>query len=82
MADTPAWKEHIDSRPDVLAGKPCIRGTRVSVEAILDTLSDTGTVSATAAEFPRVSEDDVRAALAYAADVLHNDDLVFLPSPG
>jgi uncharacterized protein (DUF433 family) len=51
----------------VLAGKPCIDGTRVSVEAVLDTLSVTGSIAATAAAFPRVSEADVRAALAYAA---------------
>lgn len=61
-----------------MAGKPCIDGTRVSVEILLDTLSVTSSVAATAAAFPRVSEADVRAALAYAADALRNDDLEFL----
>ena len=81
MKEAPIWKGRIESRPDVLAGKPCIAGTRVGVEAVLDTLSVTGTISATAAEFPRITEDDVLAALAYAADMLRNDDLEFLSSP-
>ena len=81
MKEAPIWKGRIESRPDVLAGKPCIAGTRVGVEAVLDTLSVTGTISATAAEFPRITEEDVRAALAYAADMLRNDDLEFLSSP-
>ena len=73
-----AWHGRITSRPDVLGGKPCIGGTRVSVEAVLDTLGATGSITETVAEFPRLSEDDVRAALAYAADALRNDDLEFL----
>ena len=78
METAPAWHGRIMSRPDVLTGKPCIDGTRVSVEAVLDTLSVTGSIAETAAAFPRVSEADVRAALAYAADALRNDDLEFL----
>ena len=78
MERAPAWHGRLTSRPDVLAGKPCIDGTRVSVESVLDTLSVTGSIAETAAAFPRVSESDVRAALAYAADALRNDDLEFL----
>ena len=75
---SPDWKDRIVAQPEILAGKPCIRGTRVSVETILDTVAVTGTVTATAAQFPRLSEEDVRAALAYAADALSTDDLEFL----
>ena len=75
MNTTPLWYGRITSRPDVLAGKPCVEGTRVSVEAVLDTLSVTGSLADTAAAFPRLSEADVRATLAYAADALSNDDL-------
>jgi uncharacterized protein (DUF433 family) len=78
MEAAPVWHERITSRPDVLTGKPCIDGTRVSVEAVLDTLSVIGSIAETAAAFPRVREADVRAALAYAADALRNDDLEFL----
>lgn len=76
------WQGRIDSRPDVLAGKPVIRGTQVSVEVILDTLGSTGTIAETAAAYPHITEEDVRAALYYAADVLNNDDLECLPVPG
>jgi uncharacterized protein (DUF433 family) len=78
MRTAPAWHGRITSRPDVLTGKPCVDGTRVSVEAILDTLSVTNSIAETAAAFPRITEADVRAALAYAADALRNDDLEFL----
>lgn len=80
MTGFPIWQDRIVARPDVLAGKPCIRDTRVSVEAILDTVAVTGTVAATAGQFPRITEDDVRAALAYAADALSTDDLEILAS--
>jgi uncharacterized protein (DUF433 family) len=80
MRTAPTWHGRITSRPDVLAGKPCIDGTRVSVEVILDTLSVTNSIAETAAAFPRITEADVRAALAYAADALRNDDLEFLVS--
>jgi len=73
-----SWHGRITSQPDVLGGKPCLDGTRVSVEAVLDTLGATGSIAETAAQFPRIAEDDVRAALAYAADALRNDDLEFL----
>jgi uncharacterized protein (DUF433 family) len=81
MSYAKLWEGRIDSRPEVLAGKPCIRGTRVSVEVILDTLSATGTIADTVAAFPRITEEDVRAAILYAADVLNNDDLDALPDP-
>lgn len=61
--------------------KPCIDGTRVNVEIVLDTLSVTGSVAETAAAVPRVTEADVRAALAHAGDVPRNDNLEF-PVPG
>jgi uncharacterized protein (DUF433 family) len=78
MHDVPVWRGHIESRPDVMVGKPCIRGTRVTVEAIIETLSVTGTVSATAAEFPRITEEDVPAALAYAVDAPNDPEAASL----
>jgi uncharacterized protein (DUF433 family) len=80
MSYAKVWEGRIESRPDVLADKPCIRGTRISVEVLLDTISATGSVAGTAASFPRISEDDVRAALLYAADALGSSNLGSLAS--
>jgi uncharacterized protein (DUF433 family) len=78
MREAPIWRSHIESRPEVMVGKPCIRGTRVTVEAILNSVGVTGSVQATAAEYPHITEEDVRAALFHAVDALWNDDLQFL----
>ena len=74
MGEAIAWRERIEARPDVLVGKPVIRGTRVSVEVILDTLSVTDSISEVMASFPRITEDDVRAALLYAMAALRCGD--------
>lgn len=59
--------------PGVLGGKPCIRGTRISVEFILELLASGATREQISASCPQVSPDAVRAALNYAAAVLRNE---------
>ncbi len=61
----------IEIDPAVMEGKPVIRGTRITVEHILRHLGDYATLADFVLDFPSVTEDDVRAALAYAADQLH-----------
>lgn len=53
-----------------MGGKPCIKGTRIPVEIVLDHLASGETMAELLAGYPRVTEEDVRAALAYAADHL------------
>ncbi|GAO40742.1 hypothetical protein SCH01S_51_00740 [Sphingomonas changbaiensis NBRC 104936] len=53
--------------PGVCGGRPVIAGTRVRVTDILDMLAGGASAAEIAADFPYLSEDDVRAALAYAA---------------
>jgi uncharacterized protein (DUF433 family) len=60
----------IERGPALLAGKPVVKGTRITVELILRELADGKSVSDIVAAFPGVTPEDVRAALAYAADVL------------
>lgn len=64
----------VTSRADVLGGKPCIAGTRISVELILEDLS-TGSSVADIARAYRLTEAQVRAALAYAATRFGGPDL-------
>ncbi len=53
--------------PNVCFGKPCIRGTRIWVSLLLDFLASGMTVDEVLAEYPQLTEEDVRAAIAYGA---------------
>lgn len=54
--------------PHVRFGKPCVRGTRITVGDVLGYLAAGSSESEILAEFPQLSTDDVRACLAYAAE--------------
>jgi len=60
--------------PDVMVGKPCIRGTRITVEHILRELAGGLSVDDLVREHPRLTADDIRAAQLFAADYLAGDD--------
>jgi uncharacterized protein (DUF433 family) len=72
------WEERITIDPKVMGGKPVIKGTRVPVQVIVGALAGGSTV-AEVCEGYRVSEEDVRAALAYATEVLSQERLHALP---
>jgi uncharacterized protein (DUF433 family) len=58
--------------PNVLVGQPCIRGTRLTVRFIVNLLAHGASVDQILAEYPRLTHDDLRACLLYAADLLNN----------
>lgn len=69
------WRERITSNPDVLAGKPVIEGTRLSVEHVLGLL-ETGWSEADILEsYPHLNPEDVRACLGYAREVMAEEKL-------
>ena len=57
----------IDGRPDVRAGTPCFVGTRITVYDVLEYLASGMTTDEIVADFPELTTDHVRAALAFAA---------------
>ena len=61
--------KRISIDPNVCFGKPCIKGTRIWVSLILDFLADGMTTADIIAEYPYLEEDDIRAAIAYGADM-------------
>ncbi len=63
------WRERIESKPEVVHGKLCIKGTRIPVSVVLDNLADGLSAEDVVASYPSLSLDDVRAAIAYAADL-------------
>jgi uncharacterized protein (DUF433 family) len=62
----PTATHRIVRDPAILAGKPVIRGTRIPVEVILDYLAHNPDLDELFADYPRLTIDDVKAALAYA----------------
>lgn len=72
------WQEYIEQRPDVLAGKPVFKGTRLSVEFILERLGDGALEADLLQAHPRLRPEHIRAAQAYAATMLASDETVFL----
>ncbi|RXG90163.1 DUF433 domain-containing protein [Bradyrhizobium zhanjiangense] len=69
--------ERIEINPAVMDGKPVIRGTRVPVELVLRELGAGMTTEAIIAEHPRLTPDDIRAAKAFAADYLADEDIIY-----
>jgi uncharacterized protein (DUF433 family) len=62
--------ERVETNPDIMAGKPVIRGTRIPVELVLRKLGNGMTAEAILADHPRLTLDDIRAAQAFPADCL------------
>ena len=67
--------------PAVMVGRPIIRGTRIPVELILKMLAQGVTEEEILREYPRLQSQDVRAALAYAARVLAQEDIFPISAP-
>ncbi len=70
--------ERIEINPAVMLGKPVIRGTRIPVELLLRKLSEGATTEELLDAYPRLSAEDIRAALAYAADTIAHEAVLAL----
>jgi len=65
------WQERIVLNPDVLAGKPIVKGTRLAVEFIIDLLAQGWSREQILENYPSLTQEDIQACLAYASEVLH-----------
>jgi uncharacterized protein (DUF433 family) len=68
--------DRIEVDPTVMLGKPVIRGTRLPVELILRKLSEGATETDLLEAHPRLTREDIQAALAYAADLLAHETVI------
>jgi uncharacterized protein (DUF433 family) len=68
------WRDCISIDTRVCHGKPCIKGTRVMVSVVLDYLKAGESIDEILRQYPSVTKDDVRAALAYAAWLAHEEE--------
>jgi uncharacterized protein (DUF433 family) len=69
--------ERIEINPDIMGGKPVVRGTRVPVELILRKLGAGMPPESILMDHPRLTHDDIYAAQAFAADYLADEDIVY-----
>jgi len=67
------WKSYIASKPEVMYGKPVIKGTRISVDLILEKMSYGETIDSLLESYPYLSREAVLACLSFAADKTKNE---------
>ena len=68
-----AESDRISLDPDVLVGKPVIRGTRLAVEFVIGLMADGWTEADILENYPGVTHDDIIACLTYARDALSSE---------
>ena len=73
--------DRIEINPKVMMGKPVIRGTRLTVELILRKLSEGATEKDLFGAYPKLTREDIQAAIRYAADALAHEETIILSSP-
>jgi uncharacterized protein (DUF433 family) len=70
--------DRISISPEIMLGKPVIRGTRVTVELILRKMGEGATEAELLDAYPQLRKEDIQAAMAYAADALAHEETVLL----
>ena len=71
------WQEHIISDKNILLGKPCIKGTRISVELIMELLSESWTEAMILESYPHITNEQLKAVYAYLKECMQNE--LFFP---
>jgi len=70
------YSKRIISNPDIMLGKPIIKGTRISVELILRKIAEGMAIDELLDAYPQLKREDVLAAVSYSADVIAKDELL------
>lgn len=73
--------DRIEANPKVMLGKPVIRGTRIPVELLLRKLGEGATIEDLLDAYPRLTRQDVQAALTYAAESISHEETLLLDAP-
>lgn len=75
------WRERITIDPKILVGKPIIKGTRISVEFVIDLLARGWTTDQILQEYDHLTIEDIHACLAYAGELVKEEKVYSLPAP-
>lgn len=69
------WRQRIEINAQILVGKPVIKGTRISVELVVDMLARGYTMEQIMQQYDQLTRDDIKACLAYASEVVTSEDV-------
>jgi uncharacterized protein (DUF433 family) len=70
------WQEFLSSNPQICGGQVCATGTRIPVTVILDNFAEGATKEEILASYPSLRMEHINAALAYAAELAHEERLL------
>lgn len=70
------YRDKITISPDIMLGKPVIKGTRITVEFVIKKLSEGMDINEILNEYSPLERDDILAALAYSADVISKEEIL------
>ncbi len=73
------WRDRIVIDPEILAGKPVIKGTRIAVEFVLELLANGWTEAQILENYPQLTHEDILAALQYTTELLKEEKVYILP---
>ena len=73
--------DYVEAKPDVMLGKPVIRGTRITVELVMRRVSQGATVEALLEDYPHLTRAGVLGALDYAYRVVANEEMIVTEPP-
>jgi uncharacterized protein (DUF433 family) len=74
------WQNRISVDPKVLVGKPVVKGTRISVEFVVDLMGRGWTTEQILHEYDHLTPEDIQACLAYASEILKSERIYLLPT--
>jgi len=72
------WKKRIVIDPEILAGKPVIKGTRISVDFILELLANGWSYEQILNNYPQLKKEDILAAIAYSYEIIKEEKIYSL----
>jgi uncharacterized protein (DUF433 family) len=70
------YQQYIERNPDVMQGKPIIKGTRITVELLMRKLANGYGTEDLLKSYPHLTREQILAALEYAADMIANEDVL------
>jgi uncharacterized protein (DUF433 family) len=70
------YKKYIERNPEIMLGKPVIKGTRITVELIMRKLAEGYNVDSILKSYPHLTQEQIYATLEYAADLIANEEIL------
>ena len=70
------YRERITANPDIMLGKPIIKGTRITVELIIKKMSESMGIYELLQAYPHLTKEDILSALAYCKAVIANEEII------